>query len=122
MKPPFQTEDIVEILNDKEFKLLGRSSNLAKIAGKRISTQQIESIVEDMDGVDCAWIKIRRDDRALKDEILDIYVESKTKLEAKDLRKILKENFGAMNIAFKIFNNVKIIRSSVGKKIGFKEL
>ena len=122
VKPPFQTEDIVEILNDEEFKLLGRSSNLAKIAGKRISTQQIEGIVESIDGVECAWIKIRRDDKALKDEILDIYVESKTELEAKDLRKILKENFGAMNIAFKIFNNVKIIRSSVGKKIGFKEL
>jgi len=122
IKPPFQTEDIVEILNDKEFKLLGRSSNLAKIAGKRISTQQIEGIIEAMDGIDCALIKIRRDDRALKDEILDIYVESKDGLDAKILRKILKEHFGAMNIAFKIFNNVKIVRSSVGKKIGFKEL
>ncbi len=122
VKPPFQTEDIVEILNDEEFKLLGRSSNLAKIAGKRISTQQIEGIIEAMDGIDCALIKIRRDERALKDEILDIYVESKDGLSAKFLRKTLKENFGAMNIAFKIFNNVKIVRSSVGKKIGFKEL
>ena len=122
VKPPFQTEDIVEILNDKEFKLLGRSSNLAKIAGKRISTQQIEGIIEAMDDIDCALIKIRRDERALKDEILDIYVESKNGLDAKFLRKILKEHFGAMNIAFKIFNNVKIVRSSVGKKIGFKEL
>jgi acyl-coenzyme A synthetase/AMP-(fatty) acid ligase len=122
IKPPFQTEDIVEILNDKEFKLLGRSSNLAKIAGKRVSTQQIEGIVEAMDGIYCALIKIRRDDKALKDEILDIYVESKNGLDAKVLRKVLKEHFGAMNIAFKIFNNVKITRSSVGKKIGFKEL
>ncbi len=122
VKPPFQTEDIVEILDDKQFKLLGRSSNLAKIAGKRISTQQIEGIIEAMDGIDCALIKIRRDDRALKDEILDIYVESKEGLDAKNLRKILKEHFGSMNIAFKIFNNMKIVRSSVGKKIGFKEL
>ncbi|MCF6172174.1 MAG: acyl--CoA ligase [Campylobacteraceae bacterium] len=122
VKPPFQTEDIVEILNDSEFKLLGRSSNLAKIAGKRISTQQIEGIIEAMDGIDCVLIKIRRDERALKDEILDIYVESKNSLDAKVLRKTLKEHFGAMNIAFKIFNNVKITRSSVGKKIGFKEL
>ena len=120
--PPFQTEDIVEILSDTEFKLLGRSSNLAKIAGKRISTQQIEGIIEAMDGIDCVLIKIRREERALKDEILDIYVESKEGLDAKVLRKTLKENFGAMNIAFKIFNNVKIIRSSVGKKIGFKEI
>ncbi len=122
VKPPFQTEDIVEILSNKKFKLLGRSSNLAKIAGKRISTQQIEGIIEAIDGIDCTLIKIRRDERALKDEILDIYVESKDGLDAKFLRKLLKENFGAMNIAFKIFNNVKIVRSSVGKKIGFKEL
>ncbi len=122
VEPPFQTEDIVEILNEKEFKLLGRSSNLAKMAGKRISTQQIEGIIEAMDGINCVLIKIRRDERALKDEILDIYVESKDGLDAKVLRKILKEYFGAMNIAFKIFNNVKIIRSSVGKKIGFKEI
>ena len=122
VKPPFQTEDIVEILSDSEFKILGRSSNLAKIAGKRISTQQIESIIEAMDDIDCALIKIRRDDRALKDEILDIYVESKKGLDAKVLRKTLKEHFGAMNIAFKIFNNVKITRSSVGKKIGFKDI
>jgi len=122
VKPPFQTEDIVELINEKEFKLLGRSSNLAKIAGKRISTQQIESIIEAMDDIDCVLIKIRRDDKALKDEILDIYVESKTGLDAKVLRKALKESFGSMNIAFKIFNNVSITRSSVGKKIGFKEL
>ncbi len=120
--PPFQTEDIVEILNDKEFKLLGRSSNLAKIAGKRISTQQIEGIVESMPGIESAYIKIRRDDRALKDEILDIYVESENGLDAKVFRAKLKENFGSMNIAFKIFNGVKIIRSSVGKKIGFKKI
>jgi len=122
VKPPFQTEDIVEILNEKEFKLLGRSSNLAKIAGKRISTQQIEGIIEAMDGIDCVLIKIRKDDRALKDEILDIYIESKVGLDAKVLRRVLKENFGSMNIAFKVFNNVSITRSSVGKKIGFKVL
>lgn len=120
--PPFQTEDIVEILSEHEFKLLGRSSNLVKVAGKRISTLQIESIIEEMDGIDAVLIKIRKDERALKDEILEIYVESKKGLDAKVLRAVLKENFGAMNIAFKIHNGMKITRSSVGKKIGFKEL
>jgi acyl-coenzyme A synthetase/AMP-(fatty) acid ligase len=117
---PFQTEDIVEILNENEFKLLGRSSNLAKISGKRISTQQIENIIEELDDIDCVLIKIRRDDKALKDEILDIYVESKKELSAKRLRELLKQHYGSMNIAFKIYNNVKIKKSSVGKKIGFE--
>jgi acyl-coenzyme A synthetase/AMP-(fatty) acid ligase len=121
LKGPFQTEDIVEIINESEFKLLGRSSNLVKIAGKRISTQQIEAIIESIDDIDCVFIKVRRNDRALKDEILDIYVESKINLEAKFLRSILKLHFGSINIAFKIYNNIKVIKSSVGKKIHFKE-
>ena len=119
---PFQTEDIVEIYDEKKFKLLGRSSNLIKIAGKRISTQQIETIIESIDGIDAILIKVRRDDRALKDEILDIYVESKINLESKNLRTILKSHFGSINIAYKIHNNIKVTRSSVGKKIGFKEI
>ena len=120
--PPFQTEDIVEILSEHEFKLLGRSSNLVKVAGKRISTLQIEGIIESMDGIDAVLIKIRKDERALKDEILEIYVESQKGLDAKILRAVLKEHFGSMNIAFKIHNGMEITRSSLGKKIGFKEL
>jgi acyl-coenzyme A synthetase/AMP-(fatty) acid ligase len=117
---PFQTEDIVEILNEKEFKLLGRSSNLAKIAGKRVSTQQIENLVESVDGVEAVLIKIRKDDRALKDEILDVYVQGDIELKTKELREILKENFGSIHIPFKIHNHKQILRSSVGKKIGFE--
>lgn len=117
---PFQTEDIIEIIDEHEFKLLGRSSNLAKIAGKRISTLQIESIIESIDGIDAVMIKIRRDDKALKDEVLDIYVESSQKLEGKSVRKLIRENFGAVSMPFKIHNNIKILRSSVGKKIGFE--
>jgi len=122
VEPPYQTEDIVEIYNETEFKLLGRSSNLIKIAGKRISTQQIETIIEDIDGIDSVLIKVRRNEKALKDEILDIYVESKIELESKNLRTILKSHFGSINIAYKIHNNIKVTRSSVGKKIGFKEI
>ena len=120
VKQPFQTEDIVEILGEHEFRLLGRSSNLAKIAGKRVSTQQIENIIETIDGIDAVLIKIKRDDRALKDEILNVYIEGDIELKGKMLREILKEHFGSIHIPFKIHNNKKILRSSVGKKIGFE--
>ena len=119
---PFQTEDIVEIIDTKSFKLLGRSSNLAKIAGKRVSTLQIESLLEELEGIKAVMIRITRDDHALKDEILDIYVEGDVALNGKKVRSVLKENLGSIHIPFKIHNNIKIIRSSVGKKIGFKEL
>ena len=118
---PFQTEDIIEIVNEKRFKLLGRSSNLAKIAGKRISTMQIESLIEHIEGVDAVLIKIRRDDKALKDEILDIYVEGIYVLDAKTVRAELKKALGTIHIPFKIHNNMKILRSSVGKKIGIEQ-
>ena len=120
VEQPFQTEDIVEILNEDEFRLLGRSSNLAKIAGKRVSTQQIENIIETIDGIDGVLIKIKRDERALKDEILNIYIEGSVELKGKMLREILKEHFGSIHIPFKIHSKKKILRSSVGKKIGFE--
>jgi acyl-coenzyme A synthetase/AMP-(fatty) acid ligase len=120
VKLPFQTEDIVEIVDEHRFKLLGRSSNLAKIAGKRISTQQIENLIELEDGVDAVLIKIRKDERALKDEILEIYIEGSKEIKAKELKEILKKSFGSVHIPFKVHNNMHILRSSVGKKIGFE--
>ena len=122
VEPPFQTEDIVELVGENQFKLVGRSSKLLKIAGKRISTVQIENILESIDKVSGIFIKIRKDERALKDEILDIYVEAKTPLEPKIVREELKKHFGTLNIAFKLHNGIEIKRSSVGKKIGFKEI
>ena len=117
---PFATEDIVEVIGNKEFELIGRSSNLAKIAGKRISTLQLEAIIENLEYIDGVFIKIRRDNKALKDEILDIYIESEEKLEAKVLKKLFTQHFGSLHLPFKIHNHKKIIRSSVGKKIGFE--
>jgi hypothetical protein len=73
-----------------------------------------------VDGIDAVLIKVRKNERALKDEILDIYIEGALNLPAKKMRAILKENFGSIHIPFKIYNNMCIVRSSVGKKIGFK--
>ncbi|QFR50207.1 acyl--CoA ligase [Sulfurimonas lithotrophica] len=117
---PFATEDIVEVIGNKDFELIGRSSNIAKIAGKRISTLQIEAIIENLNYIDAVLIKIKRDDKALKDEILEIYVESDQKLQAKVLKELFTKHFGSLHLPFKIFNHKKIIRSSVGKKIGFE--
>ena len=117
---PFRTEDIIEIIDATHFKLLGRSSSLVKVAGKRISTVQIETLLESLNGIESVLIRVRRDDSALKDEILDIYVESKQALEMKTLREALKKELGSINIPCKIHNNKRILRSSVGKKIGFE--
>ena len=104
------------------YKAYAKVNIFLKIAGKRISTVQIENILESIDKVSGIFIKIRKDERALKDEILDIYVEAKTPLEPKIVREELKKHFGTLNIAFKLHNGIEIKRSSVGKKIGFKEI
>jgi len=122
VKFPFQTEDIVKIIDKKRFELKGRSSNLAKIAGKRVSTLQIESLLEELDGISSVMIKISRDETALKDEILEIYVESEVELRGKSIRAILRKNLGSLHIPFRVHNHKKIIKSSVGKKIGFEDL
>jgi len=71
--------------------------------------------------VECALVKVRKDERALRDEMLDIYIESSREIKQKELKEELKKVFGSMHIVFKLYNNMIITKSSVGKKIGFKE-
>ena len=66
-------------------------------------------------------VKVRKDEKALRDEILDIYIEADVEISYNDLRAALKKVFGSINIVFKLYNHMEIVKSSVGKKIGFKE-
>lgn len=115
-----QTFDYVEFHEDK-FKLIGRSSQILKIAGKRYSTIQIENILEAVDGIEKAVAFVNSNDKnSLKDEILDITIESKQEFLAKDIKKILQKELS--NIQFSI--NLKIVdkikTSVVGKKLAIQ--
>ncbi len=112
-----QTFDYVEFEGNK-FKLIGRSSQILKVAGKRYSTIQIENILEEIDGIEKAVVFVNSNNKnSLKDEILDITIESKKEFLAKDIKKILQNKLS--NIKFSI--NLKIVdkikMSSVGKKL-----
>jgi len=112
-----QTFDYVEFYENK-FKLIGRSSQILKIAGKRYSTIQIENILEDVDGIEKAVVFVNSNNtNSLKDEVLDITIESKKEFLSKDIRKILQNELS--NIKFSI--NLKIVEkieiTSIGKKI-----
>ncbi|MEA1917905.1 MAG: class I adenylate-forming enzyme family protein [Campylobacterota bacterium] len=117
---PFKSEDIVNIVSEKEFILVGRDSSLIKIAGKRFSTLQIESIVESLPEVNSAIVKVKRDDKALKDEIVEIYIEQNEDFNHKKVRELFLKNFGSTHIPYKLHVVQKILFSSVGKKIGFE--
>lgn len=111
-----QTFDYVEF-TDNKFKLVGRSSQILKIAGKRYSTIQIENILEKVEGIDKALVIVACDKNSLKDEILNITLESKKDFLVSDIKKILKKELSNLkfNINLKIVDKIKI--SAVGKKL-----
>lgn len=111
-----QTFDYVEFEKEK-FNLIGRSSQILKVAGKRYSTVQIEQILEQVEGIQKALVFVNSNKDSLKDEVLDIVIESKKSFLVKEIRTILQEELS--NIKFSI--NLKIVEniptSSVGKKL-----
>lgn len=114
-----QTFDYVEF-EENRFKLVGRSSQILKIAGKRYSTIQIENILEKIDGIEKAVVFVNSSNNSLKDEILDITIESKKEFLVKDIKNILKSELS--NIKFSV--NLKIVEkiktSAVGKKLAIQ--
>jgi len=114
-----QTFDYVEFIDNK-FKLIGRSSQILKVAGKRYSTIQIENILENIDEIEKAVVFVKLSDNSLKDEILDITIESKKNFLAKDIKKILQNELSNMkfSITLKIVDEIKT--SAIGKKLAIQ--
>lgn len=114
-----QTFDYVEFEKER-FKLIGRSSQILKVAGKRYSTIQIENILEKVEGIEKAVVFVNSKPNTLKDEVLDITIQSKKTFLIKDINTILKNELS--NIKFTI--NLKIVEkvktSAVGKKLAIQ--
>jgi len=110
-----QSFDFVELFNNK-FKLIGRSSQILKTAGKRYSTIQIESILEKVDGINKALVLVDNSN-SLRAEILNITLETNKKFLIKDIQKILKKELSNLkfSINLKIVDKIKV--SATGKKL-----
>ena len=118
VKKPFVTTDIIEI-REKAFKLLGRTSEIIKISGKRISILEIESLLEKSEPIEDALVKLTYDVDSHKDEQLEILVVSSIEIGElkKVVKKILQENYKKINIRF-ILKRVKLIpKNHMGKKL-----
>lgn len=111
-----QTFDYVE-LKESGFKLLGRSSQIFKLAGKRYSTLQIEHILESIDGINKALVYVKNSNDALRSEILDISIESSKEFSKKEIQLILKEHLSNLKFLFDFRVVDKIALSPTGKKI-----
>jgi len=118
-KEYFQTFDFVK-LKQKKFKLIGRDSQIIKVAGKRYSIIQIENILEKLPNIKKALIKIKKDNTSLKDEVLEIFLETTTKITKKEIKKTLSQNLTSHNLSFELKIVDKISLSAMGKKINLK--
>ncbi len=111
-----QTFDYIE-KEDEKFRLIGRSSQILKIAGKRYSTIQIENILEEVEQIDKALVFVNEDKDSLRGEFLDITLESSYKFTSKEIKKILQEKLSNLKFSLKLKYVDKIPTSSVGKKL-----
>lgn len=118
LEQPFITEDIIEIDEDK-FTLIGRSNKIIKIAGKRISALQIESIVESIEGVQKAIVELVYKKELLRSEQILITIEAKQAIDKKIIKKKINESFGVLTIPFNVVYTQSINYSAMGKKIIF---
>jgi len=111
-----QTFDFVEIDN-KQFKLIGRSSQIIKLAGKRYSTIQIENILETQPQIEKAVVFVSSSKDNLRAEILNITLQTKENILVKDIKSILKKELSNIrfNINLKLVDEIKT--TLVGKKM-----
>lgn len=118
LEQPFSTEDIIE-LDENKFTLIGRSNKIIKIAGKRISAVQIETILESIENVQKAIVELVYKKELLRSEQILITLESSTKIDKKLIKQKINESYGVLTIPFSIKYVDKINYSSMGKKVLF---
>ncbi|RXK05728.1 AMP-binding protein [Halarcobacter bivalviorum] len=111
-----QTFDYIEKENEK-FKLVGRSSQILKIAGKRYSTIQIENILEEVEEINKALVFVSSNEDSLREERLDITIESSKEFSSKEIKKILQNRLSNLKFSLSLKYVDKIPTSSVGKKL-----
>jgi len=111
-----QTFDYIESTGN-QFKLIGRSSQILKIAGKRYSTIQIENILESQDLIEKALVFVKNDQKSLRGEVLDITLESKRIYTSKEIKKILQSTLSNLKFSMELKYVDTIPTSIVGKKL-----
>ncbi len=109
-----ETFDYIEKV-DSQFRLIGRSSKILKIAGKRYSTIEIENILEDIDSISKAVVFVSRDKNSLRGETLDITLETKDIFSSLDIKKILKSKISNLKFSIVLTIIEKLQTNQIGK-------
>jgi len=114
-----QTFDYIE-QNARGFKLIGRSSQIIKLAGKRYSTIQMENILENVEGIRKALVYADLDTHSLRGEYLDITLESDIIFRSHEIKNILKKELSNLKFSIKLNVVSKIPINQIGKKLRIK--
>lgn len=104
------------ILENGKFQLIGRSSNIVKIAGKRYATAQIEEILEAQEGISKALVHVKHNNAELKDEMVVIFLETTQPITQKAVKSTLKHRIGKINLPIELHIVDKISTTLMGKK------
>jgi len=102
------------------FKLIGRSSKIIKLAGKRYSTVQIENILENVKTIRKALVFTALEENTLRGEYLDITIESDQVFLTKDIKKILQHKLSNLKFSIRLKIVKEIPVNQIGKKLRIK--
>jgi len=102
------------------FELIGRSSKIFKLAGKRYSTVQIENILESMRGITKALVFVGLEKNSLRGEYLEITIECSEVYTVKEIKKILQKELSNLKFSIKLNIVDEIPTNQVGKKLWIK--
>ena len=102
------------------FKLIGRSSKIIKLAGKRYSTVQIENILENVEEIRKALVFTALEENTLRGEYLDITIESDQVFLTKDIKKIIQHKLSNLKFSIKLKIVKEIPINQIGKKLRIK--
>lgn len=115
-KGEIQTFDYAQ-LEEGKCCLVGRSHQILKVAGKRVSVANIEEALEAVSEIQSVLVRIERDEKALKDEALKLFVVLKKPLEEREIVKKVKGLLKNNTIVVRVALVEEIPTSATGKKM-----
>ena len=106
-------QDVIEILDDCHFQLLGRSTDLINVGGKRSSLVHLTSVLSQLEGVEDAWFFLpdNVDDKTIPRPAAFV-------VSARPLRDLMKEMSLCVDPVFiprPIYQVNRILRNDTGK-------
>jgi acyl-coenzyme A synthetase/AMP-(fatty) acid ligase len=121
LRKPFETFDYID-MQKEGFELIGRDSKIIKIAGKRYSTIDIETVIEELDGVERAVVQNRFDKNSLRGESLLIYMQASKRYKNVEIKRYLKERLSNIQFELQLCYVDEIALSQTGKKLFLSDL